>query len=83
MTFKETEFFIFVLLRAGKINKPLDLDRVFTVEVLSLIKNFKGDSKNSYTALLNLDISIENKNQKQFNFEITRLILGVAFCFSI
>ena len=63
MTFKETEFFIFVLLRAGKINKPLDLDRVFTVEVLSLIKNFKGDSKNSYTALLNLDISIGKKTK--------------------
>ena len=44
MTFKETEFFIFVVLRAGKINKPLGLDRVFMVEVLSLIKNFKGDS---------------------------------------
>ena len=44
MTIKETEFFIFVVLKAGKINKPLDLDRVFMVEVSSLIKNFKGDS---------------------------------------
>ena len=44
MTIKETEFFIFVVLKAGKIHKPLNLDRVFMVEVLSLIKNFKGDS---------------------------------------